>query len=598
MSKKLISESSSVKSSYDFELSIKRENDVVYNYSYPKDRKIKGIVFIIPGFGEDTNSDYLQKLRDYIAYKFDLICVNVMYHCFYSRLNNGGIEFLDEFDKSMLLDNLKSIDTKLTTNNLNEVFFSINDKAQMLKESGELDKKLLVNQTMTILPKNNEYQNFGILQALDHINVLKELRNKNLDFINNYPTILMGSSHGGYIANLIAKIAPNSIDCIIDNSSYIKPPLNYIIGKENNMFHGEFKKLYGENLIVNYFVKTMWEKDENSFYHFSKDRHGIRDMSNKSHNEITAKRSKSKTRYISYHSTEDEIAPYEDKKEFYEQLEELGYDATLKTISDISQVDGSFIKTLKHGLEMSIKQLANIELSEALKIRSQTSTSEIEPIVYPCDSVEYNFEDINGVFSASLSPIENIEEKIIEIFNKNMEYFEKKQAHLYSKLASYDSAVEQGLYKSRYELVFNNNYLDVKELETGKYLYLDNSDKYAYEIAKQFKNKSDMFVFFGVGLGVHLDKIIKNTQAKSSLIIENDLEMFKLSTFVTPYFELAKSSDLYFSIFEEDDVFLKIAKEFFSDFKESQKILNHFEMNNDYKNKILLLSRLIGKLDV
>ncbi|EMY6260657.1 DUF2920 family protein, partial [Campylobacter lari] len=34
-------------------------------------------------------------------------------------------------------------------------------------------------------------------------------------------TILIGSSHGGYLANLCAKIAPWSVDNIVDNSSHV-----------------------------------------------------------------------------------------------------------------------------------------------------------------------------------------------------------------------------------------------------------------------------------------------------------------------------------------------------------------------------------------
>lgn len=36
------------------------------------------------------------------------------------------------------------------------------------------------------------------------------------------PVIMIGSSHGGYLAHLAAKIAPWLIDGVIDNSSYAK----------------------------------------------------------------------------------------------------------------------------------------------------------------------------------------------------------------------------------------------------------------------------------------------------------------------------------------------------------------------------------------
>jgi hypothetical protein len=341
----------------------------------------------------------------------------------------------------------------------------------------------------------------------------------------------------------------------------------------------------------------MWTKDENSFYHFSKDRYDIRNLLNKEHNEKAAKKSNSNTKYISYHSTIDAIAPYEDKKSFYDELSKLGFDTELKTISQSSEIDGSFIKSLKHGLDMSMKQLANKELPTALKIRSDSAEHNIEPISFQCENENYNFEDIDGVFSATLSPIENIENKIVETFNKNMEYFKKNQLNLYSKLASFDSAVEQGLYTNKYDLVFKNNYFDVKEFATNNYLYSDNSNKYAYDVSKKFINSIDKFIFFGVGLGVHINQIDKNVNAQSYLIIEDDLELFKLSTFVTPYYELAKKSELYFSVFEEDNEFSKIVKQFFDDLKDGEKTVSHFELNNNYKNKIFLLNDTLGTLN-
>jgi len=596
MGEKLVRESSRVKSSYDFELSINRENEVVYDYTYPKDRKLNGIVFIIPGFGADTNSDYAQKLRDHIAHKFGVIAVSTIYHCFYSRPENGAKLFLDESDEKLLIEKLKHFSISSITNKIQEILFDLDSKIQILKDNGKVAQNIKVVQPMTLVPKNDEYQNFGVMQALDHVNVLKDIKQKNFDFIDNYPTILMGSSHGGYVANLVAKITPSLIDCVIDNSSYIKPPLNFIIGKENNFLDPEYVNTYGDNVLAHCFTKTKWSKDENSFYHFSKDRYEIRDLSNKNHNELIAKKSNSKIKYISYHSTKDTIAPYKDKEEFYKELNNLGFDAELKTISDSDQIDGRFIKSLKHGLDMSLKELANVELPNALNVKHSHNNSEIEPISYECDSVKYNFEEINGVYSATLSPIKNIEEAVVDRFEKNMKYFENDQPELYAKLASFDSAIEQDLYQNRYDLVFNNNNFDVKEFETGNYLYGCNSKKYAYEVGEKLKNKIDKFIFFGIGLGVHLENILKNSEAKNCLIIEDDLELFKLSTFVTPYYKLAKSSDLYFSVFDDEESFSKTAKLFFEDIKDGKKDLNSFEMNNNYKNKVLQLSNVVSEL--
>ena len=132
----LIREGSITNSSYDFELSIKREKGVIYNYTYPKNKKLKGIVFIIPGFGDDTNSEYSQKLRDYIAKKFNVVAVSVIYHCFSSRLNNGGVETLDDYDELVLLSNLKRFNIEVETDDLHEILNNINEEIKARKDEG------------------------------------------------------------------------------------------------------------------------------------------------------------------------------------------------------------------------------------------------------------------------------------------------------------------------------------------------------------------------------------------------------------------------------------------------------------------------------
>lgn len=594
MKTKIIQKVDYVKSSDDFELSIKRDKDVEYLYSYPQDTKLRGIVFIIPGFGEDTNSEYGQKLRDYIAQKFSVVAVHVLYHCFYSRMSNGASAIMDEVDREILFHHLKRHNLKITSNTINDILKEIDKAISKKKNNKEIDSNLKFIQTMTISPKNDEYQNFGILQALDHINVLQDIREKKLDFVDKYPTILMGSSHGAYIAYLISKFTPNLIDCVIDNSSYIKPPLNYIIGKAKDISRPEFRIIMSDNIVLNYFVKTHWNNEKDSYFYFSNDRCDIRDLSNVAQLKTMALSAREKMRYVSYHSRIDKIAPIEDKINYFRELKELGFDASLNIINDDSQVDGEFIKSLDHGLGMSIKQLANIELPKALEIRSNSSRNKIENISYQCDTLNYEFQNIDGVFTALQSPVFSIEDTIVTTYQKNIEYFQKHQPKIYSKLASFDSAVEQGLYENRYDLVFNNNYLDVKELSSNNYLYITDSKKYAYEAANSYSSHVDKFIFFGVGLGLHIISIDKKISSQSYLIVEDDLELFKLSIFATPYYELGSNSKLYFSIFDNDEEFAEVVKMFLKSSEQLNQSLLHYSMSNHSQNKKAQLEEFLG----
>ena len=403
----LIQEKDYVSSSNDFELDIQRENQVEYLYSYPKLKNLNGIVFIIPGFGGDTNSEYSQKLRDYIAQTFSVVAVHVIYHCFHSRVKNGATVSLDKRDEDILLRNLRDI------------------------------------------------------------------KKKGLNF-------------------------------------------------------------------------------------------------------------------------NDEIALPEEKVEFYKTLNKLGFDTKLNMISEEAEVDGKFIKSLKHGLDMSIKELAKRELPNALKLRNPSVADEIAPISYECNTIKYGFEIINDVFSATQSPLKNIEESIVERYQKNIQYFQEKQPKLYEKLASCDSAVEQGLYTNKYDLMFNNNSFDVQEFTTNNRLYGQDSNKFAYEIAQNFSEKVEKFAFFGVGLGVHLTAIDKKISSSSYLIVEDDLELFKLSTLVTPYYELAYNSKLYFSVFESEDEFKDEVDVFLNSTKTNTNIL-HYSMSNHSDTKKIYFNKIFGK---
>lgn len=576
--REIIQESASVQSSHDFELDIERESQVEYRYAYKKDIKLKGIVFIIPGFGDDTDSEYSEYLRAYIANTFDVVAVHVIYHCFYSRETNGARVVLDKIDEEMLLENLKFAGiSKLENTSLNSIFQQLSNGIALRKKRGEIPQETALNQTLTLLPKNGEYQNFGVLQALDHINVLQDITKRNLDFIEQYPTILMGSSHGGYIAYLIAKFAPNLIDCVIDNSAYVKPSLRYIIGKDLEVKRPECQQI-SQNVVAQYFVKTYWCNDADSYYYFSKDRFDIRDVSKEGHMRIVSQVSQNKIKYVAYHYAEDTIAPLKEKQEFYEELKRLGFDSSLQIISSVSQVDGKFIKSLEHGLSMSMKELAKRELPNALKLRCCSKTREPEPIAYECESLVYNFQMRGDVFNAVITPREDIREKIMTTFEDNMNYFEKYQPELYNKLASFDSAIEQGFYKNRYDIVFENNSFNIQEIDKNRCLYQQNSNKFSYEIAQKFQHQAARFIFFGVGLGLHLESIDKKIAAQSYLIVEDDLELFKFSTFVTSYATLAQSAQLYFSVFDNEEQFSSIAEEFVQKSVRGDRNLMHYSM--------------------
>lgn len=237
--------------------------------------------------------------------------------------------------------------------------------------------------------------------------------------------------------------------------------------------------------------------------------------------------------------------------------------------------------------------------------------------------------------------MEDINALIAKNFNDNISYLKTNHKNIFSKLSALESAIEQGHYREKYELLHKNNYFDVYEKNTDTFLYTKNSYEYALLAAQSIdyrleenlfkgfhehkisdadlkryaqmppfehemsghapimhyvqkhspKDKTlkriDKFVFFGVGLGLHVTSIHKRISAKVYFIIEDDLELFRLSLFTTNYAELAKGSTLFFSVFEQNDEFQLTSikfleyKHYYNHYIKYFHILSHNEDKRD-----------------
>lgn len=183
---------------FDFELGRSRTSPLEYVADFPSGRA-SGLVFIIPGFGGDTNGAYAGSLRRHIVTEHEMAAVSVRYHCFGARPDTGGKIQVDDRDLLMLLGMAHFAKTPL--GDLNDV----NDIARRLAATG-----VTARVGATINPARDEYQNFGILQAMDHLAVLGDLLEQEAEF-DATRIVALGSSHGGYIAHMIAKIAADGV---------------------------------------------------------------------------------------------------------------------------------------------------------------------------------------------------------------------------------------------------------------------------------------------------------------------------------------------------------------------------------------------------
>lgn len=246
--------------------------------------------------------------------------------------------------------------------------------------------------------------------------------------------------------------------------------------------------------------------------------------------------------------------------------------------------------------------------------------------------------------------MQDIESLAIQNYQDNMSYFEKNHPALHNRLLALDTLLNEGRYPQKYDLEYKDGYFDVVELSSNSYLYNEDSEKFSNKLAnkvtfkkndhtfislrkikfeqdaldalKQQNNayaqysttayltkyyydnldydmsmkKLDKFIFIGTGLGLHIEKIIKKFDLQVVLIIEDDIELFRLSLFTTNYAKLLKDIFVFFSVNETKNEFHTSFNDFyFKAFFKNQYIkFNMF--SSQYENKIdeirsMLISR-------
>ncbi|WP_148800476.1 DUF2920 family protein [Campylobacter concisus] len=402
----LVDGSYEISSCDDIELGIKRSSPLSFYSCYDDAKNAKALLVIIPGLGEDSDLGYRANLMRTMAEAYDVACISVDYHCIGNRPQLGAKFGLDDIDREILTRELSSIGINLPIDlksidcheKVDLLLKFLSKEITIRKERGILPADFRLNASITMVPTKNEYQNFGVMQALDVLNAVLYTKK----YINNakfehLPVIMVGSSHGGYLAHMCAKIAPWLVDGVIDNSSYAIFLWRLIgFGKEinfTNYFCFGTDTLY-QNLYIYFFDKTYWTLNKKSPYYFIDAREEIRNILNLDH--LNVQSSYKKPIYVSYHCICDkEIAPAKDKIELYEALKKLKFDATLHMIKDESEVDGKFIKSLTHGMGMSYKLLLQKELPSMMeKILSQKNKKSSKSIEYKCGDTIYKFSEV------------------------------------------------------------------------------------------------------------------------------------------------------------------------------------------------------------
>ena len=392
-----------IKSCDDIELGIKRDSLLNFKVSFDDEKPMKALFVFINGCGADMNDSYTEHISEFIVKTYEVAVISVNYHCIGNRPALGAKIYFDEIDCAILSQTCEVLGIKVPeypkTNmgieTLSLWVAYLNNEIGRLRNTWHFNYDKNLTFTASFQPTKNEYQNFGVMQALDILNALCFVK-KNTPFklAKDYKTLLFGTSHGGYLALLCAKFAPWLIDAVVENSGYVATCYHYLCGKEIDYEKYADTLTPCKNITLAVSTKTHWTRDKGSPNHFSPAHAKIRSVFDEEH--LKASISHHKPLYISYHSAKDDIASPQDKQKFYAILQKLGFDATLHLIKDEREIDGKFIKNLSHGMKMSLKTLIQKELPPLLARKFTHDKNEKREIVYPSENLEYHFKENAG----------------------------------------------------------------------------------------------------------------------------------------------------------------------------------------------------------
>mgnify|MGYP006287131031 CR=1 FL=1 len=214
--------------------------------------------------------------------------------------------------------------------------------------------------------------------------------------------------------------------------------------------------------------------------------------------------------------------------------------------------------------------------------------------------------------------IEEFNNTLLNLYINNLNYLKDNHKNIFEKVNELSEKINNGEYQENYSLEYKSEgYFDILNIETNEYIYGFNSyeeadkrkeyvnltQKHSLNLLRHdsvnnnfalmkslgtalplvnflnqkidFENikfsKIFKFIFIGVGTGVHIHEIYKKINSMNTLIIEPNLEIFRLSLFTIDY-----------SIFEKDNkkLFLSIA----DDNIERNNVLNSFTSYHSYMN--------------
>jgi hypothetical protein len=366
----------------DFELDRDRGHPLAYTVTWPDTLPAAGLVLVIGGCGGEgeTSEGKSRNTREHIAANCGLAAVTVDYHCIQTRSWNGGSINIDAREHYTLIGMASVAGLAIQ---------DVTDIDGLTRALGQSEQQ--VTAYAKIKPGRGEYQNFGVLQAMDHLAVVGHLIEQGVPF-DPTQIFALGGSHGGYIAHLMAKMAPGVLAGIIDNSGYVQPPISYLgIGARAEYLHNH----NGVTLMCH--VDGAWSYDHRRDQNFfDRNRDLIRDVAFPPHVKIMAGASGGGAMAVSMvNCAADELTPPEDKQRQANLLNSAGVKTKLQVVQP-EDIDGVIFKKYVHSLDLSFKRLFVRDICWLREAGARGSGRWGGSVEYPCVDIGYKFSLVRG----------------------------------------------------------------------------------------------------------------------------------------------------------------------------------------------------------
>jgi len=315
----------------DLELGIPRERlDYLHYLPSAGLTAETGLIVYIHGWGSRFNDSYALKLLPYLADTYNCVALSVDYQDAAAQAESPVAPAPDFFLK---LQQHHGVTVSVPQGMAPMVM--VNELSRMLAARGVT----ALHRECTLVRGREGHINFGLLPALDHLTAIGAL-------LRTYPLdrrrlFVLGTSYGGYLALLMAKLAPRTFRLVVDNSGFSGPD-------DEVSVYGV--SAYAGAVRIRVLCPLAFGRDPQRPNYFSPSRRLIRELAVPGHYHIP-----SISVIHSYHSTDDRIAPTASKQALAQVLRQYrDYDLRLIGPADI---DGRLFKHGGHGFDASLRGL-------------------------------------------------------------------------------------------------------------------------------------------------------------------------------------------------------------------------------------------------